>query len=52
MNTSPHRVDVPVSSGSKDKLIRRVLVGFSSLRAMWLDKGWGNPDQNVILETK
>ena len=27
------------------------MVGFRSLLAIWLDKGWGNPDRNVVAKT-
>ena len=29
----------------------KILVGFRSLLAIWLDKGWGNPDRNVVAQT-
>ena len=41
-------VDLPVSPGSKESSY--ILVGFRSLLAIWLDKGWGNPDRNVIAQ--
>ena len=28
-----------------------ILVGFRSLLAIWLDKGWGNPDRKVVAQT-
>ena len=43
----PHHVHLLVSSRSKEK---SVLLGFHSLLATWSDKGWGNPDQNVVVE--
>ena len=36
---------------SKYKKSSYILVGFRSLLAICLDKGWGNPDRNVVAQT-
>ena len=50
MHTPPYHVDFQLVLEAKKRSY--ILVGFRSLLAIWHDKGWGNPDRNVVAKTK